>query len=106
MKEDKDEGWLSSYVPSKIIYCDHIICRKRESKRRGQKRHGAKNFQSKFIFLTHTKCGVLLQKGDNREGVTVEEERRGSAGGHEPTCRLGQKLWLQRGEVRRGKKEF
>lgn len=34
--------------------------------------------------------------------MTVEERRRGRAGGHEPTCRLGQKLWLQRGEVRRG----
>ncbi len=42
-----------------------------------------------------------LQRGDNTERVTVEERRCGQAGGHEPTCRLGQKLWLQRGEVRR-----
>lgn len=49
-----------------------------------------------------------LQQADKseRERVKVEERRRGQAGGHEPTCRLGQKLWLQRGEVRRREEEF
>lgn len=59
--------------------------------------------------MTHRESTVLCSREiteGKRKRVTVEERGggggRGRAGGHEPTCRLGQKLWLRRGEVRRG----
>lgn len=104
MKANKDEGWLSRYVKDNSMR-SHLDVEKKEGRGRWQRgKHKAARktkLLEKFVFLTHGERSVLLQQGDNREKETVEERRRGRAGGQEPTCRLGQKLWLQRGEVRR-----
>lgn len=87
MKAKKDEGWLSRYVKGNSMQ-SHLDVEKEEGRER--ETHGSeKDKTSREICLPDGEGSVLLQQGDNREKETVEERRRGRAGGQEPTCRLG-----------------